>query len=54
MSDRKLEKMLDDVTQWERPFTPNQVEHPPSTPYHIGGDAKEGGEQIQGEGWPPA
>ena len=29
---RKLEKMLDDVTQWERPFTPNQVDHPPSTP----------------------
>ena len=25
MSDKKVEKMLEDVTQWERPFTPNQV-----------------------------
>ena len=25
VSDKKVEKMLEDVTAWERPFTPNQV-----------------------------
>ena len=25
VSDKKLEKMFDQVQQWERPFTPNQV-----------------------------
>ena len=54
MSDKKVEKMLEDVTQWERPFTPNQVDFRAfclnQVDFNPGGDAEEGGDKIQGEG----
>ena len=56
--------MLEDVTQWERPFTPNQVKlragrdeafqvlkmSPSSELTHPGCDAEESGDKIQREG----